>query len=83
MMVRIAVIWTNSDGTEHKVDGKLEDSSSGGMSIRVNTPIPVGTKLVAQTPHGHFPGTVVRASQEGQACVLGVKKDLNEQHNGG
>jgi PilZ domain len=79
MMVRVAVVWTDKAGTEHTAEGKLEDLSDGGMSIRVNAPILVGSKLVAQTPHGHFPGTVVRSSKEGQALVLGVKRDVAEQ----
>jgi hypothetical protein len=75
MMLRIVVVWTDEDGTEQTVDGKLEDLSDGGMSIQVNAIIPTATRLIARTPLGYFPGTVVRSRRVGQGCVLGVKRD--------
>jgi hypothetical protein len=76
MMQRIIVVWSDENGTEQTVDGKLEDLSNGGMSIQVNAIIPTDTRLMARTPLGHFSGTVVRSRRVGQGCVLGVKRDV-------
>ncbi len=79
MMLRIAVVWADENGTEQTMNGKLEDLSDGGMGIQVNAVIPVGTKLVARTPLGSFPGTVVRSNSTGKSSVLGVKRDVPEK----
>jgi hypothetical protein len=76
-MARAVVVWMDEDGNQHISQGKLEDFSNGGMSIRVNEQIDVGSKLTAQTPFGNFMGTVVRSRQQGKECVLGIKRDAS------
>jgi PilZ domain-containing protein len=79
VMARVVVVWMDETGTEHISQGKLEDLSDGGISIRVNEQIDVGSNLTARTPLGNFSGTVVRSRQQGQEYVLGIKRDAPQR----
>jgi hypothetical protein len=75
MMARVEALWRDEAGIAHISHGKLEDISDGGLSIRVNQPIRVGSKLIVRAHIGNFPGTVVQSRQQGQEYVLGIKRD--------
>jgi len=79
VMARVVVVWLDEAGTEHMSQGKLEDLSDGGLSIRVNEPIEVGSMLEARTPLGNFSGAVVRSRQQGQAYILGIKRGASQK----
>jgi hypothetical protein len=79
VMARVVVAWMDETGTQHISQGKLEDMSDGGLSIRVNEPINEGSELTARTPLGNFSGTVVRSRQQGQEYVLGIKRDAPQK----
>jgi|SRR5579864_4432753 len=79
MMARIEALWEDEAGTSHISRGKLEDLSDGGLSIRVNELIAVGSKLIVRMPRGDFPGTVVQCRQNGRDFVLGIKRDAAQK----
>jgi hypothetical protein len=70
------------DGTQRISQGKLEDLSDGGMSVRVDDPIRRGSKRIARTSQGDFPGTVLRSRQQGQERALGIKRDTQANGEG-
>jgi hypothetical protein len=82
MMARIEAVWQDEAGTSQISRGKLEDLSDGGLSIRVNEPIGIGSKLIVRTHRGNFPGTVVQCRQYGRDFVLGIKRDAAQKPNG-
>jgi PilZ domain-containing protein len=75
MMARIEARWEDDTGTSHVSPGKLEDMSEGGLGIRVNDPIRVGSKVVVQWRQESISGTVVQCRQIGQNYLLGMKRD--------
>jgi PilZ domain len=79
MMARIEALWDDETGNQRISPGKLEDLSDGGLSIRINDSISVGSKLVVRVHFGNFPGTVVRISQHGRDYVLGIKRDAAQK----
>jgi hypothetical protein len=79
MMARIEVLWQDEQGNSHISPGKLEDLSDGGLGIRVNDPIGVGSKLIVRMHLGNFPGTVVQSRQHGRDFVLGIKRDVAQK----
>jgi hypothetical protein len=82
MMARIEVLWQDETGASQISRGKLEDLSDGGLSIRVNEPIGIGSKLTVRTPRGNFQGTVVQCRQYGRDFVLGIKRDAAQKPDG-
>jgi hypothetical protein len=75
IMARIEAHWEDGAGAQHITPGKLEDFSDGGLCIRVNDAISVGSKLIVQWHRGKFSGTVVQCRHHGQEYVLGIKRD--------
>jgi hypothetical protein len=75
MMARIEALWEDQTGTSHISPGKLEDLSDGGLCIRVNEAISVGSKLIVRWHRGDFSGTVVQSRRQGQDYVLGIQRD--------
>jgi hypothetical protein len=83
LMARVEAVWQDGAGKSRTSRGRLEDSSNGGLCIRVNDPIPVGAKLVIRWRDDNIPGTVVQSRQIGQNYILGIKRDAadNSQNN--
>jgi hypothetical protein len=75
ILARIEALWEDETGTPRIAPAKLEDKSRRGMSIRVNEPIRVGTKLTIQWLAGQFSGTVTYCCSHGKTFVLGIKRD--------
>jgi hypothetical protein len=82
MMARIKALWEDEAGTQHISPGKLEDLSDGGLCVRVNDPISVGSKLTVKWHRGEFSGTVVQCRQHGRDFVLGIKRDAAQKPDG-
>jgi hypothetical protein len=73
---RIVAHWEDQAGVRRISHGRLENMSGSGLCIRVNDPIGVGSKLDVHTPKfGNFSCIVVRAYQDGEGYVLGLKKE--------
>jgi PilZ domain-containing protein len=79
MMARIEALWEDETGTQHISPGKLEDLSDGGLCVRVNDPISVGSKMIVQWYRGRFSGTVVQCRQHGWDFELGIKRDAAQK----
>jgi hypothetical protein len=75
IMARIDALWQDETGAEKTSQGKVEDMSDGGLCIRVNDEIIVGTKMVVRFHLGNFSGIVVNARKHGKEYVLGIKRD--------
>ena len=81
-MARVDALWKDEAGKSRISRGRLEDSSDGGLGIRVNDPIPVGSKLVVQWRQENISGTVVQSRQIGQNYILGIKRDAAQKSDG-
>lgn len=79
MMTRVEAVWRDESGTSRVSEGKLEDFSDGGLSIRIYDQIDVGAKLIVRMPLGNSPGTVVQCRRQGQEFVLGIKRDAAQK----
>ena len=82
MMARIEALWQDEAGASQISRGKLEDLSDGGLSIRINEPIGIGSKLIVRTPRENFTGTVVQCRQYGRDFVLGILRDAGQKPDG-
>ena len=72
----IVAWWVDEAGTRRFSHGKLEDISNSGLRFRSREPIPTGTKLLLRTPIGEYVGIIVRSHQDGDECILGIKKAI-------
>jgi len=79
LMARVDAVWKDDAGKSRVSRGRLEDSSNGGLCIRVNDPIPVGAKLVIRWREDNITGTVVQSRQIGQNYILGIKRDAAQK----
>jgi PilZ domain len=82
MMALIEAQWQDEAGNSQTARGKLEDLSDGGLCIRINEPIGIGSKLIVRTHRENFTGTVVQSRQYGRDFVLGIKRDAAQKPDG-
>ena len=75
-MTRVEAIWEDETGTPHVAPATIEDRSPGGASLRINTPISVGSKLTIKGPREQFTGVVVNSRNDKAEYFLGIKRDV-------
>jgi hypothetical protein len=77
-MARVDVLWGDEDGTPRVAPGTLEDWSHGGVSVRMNTAILVGSHVTIKWGSEQVSGTVSNCRREKAEYVLGVLRDADE-----
>jgi hypothetical protein len=77
-MARVDVLWGDEDGVPRVAPATLEDTSLGGMSVRMKDAIQVGSHVTVKWGSEQASGTVTNCRREKADCVLGVKRDADE-----
>jgi hypothetical protein len=75
LMARVEVMWGDEDGTPRVEPGKLEDTSHGGMSVRIKTEIRIGSHVTVKWGSEQNSGTVTNSRRERSDYIIGVKRD--------
>jgi PilZ domain-containing protein len=75
LMARVDVLWGDADGTPRVAPGTLEDTSHGGMSVRVKNAIRVGSHVTIKWGSEQVSGTVTNCRREKFEYVLGMKRE--------
>jgi hypothetical protein len=76
VMTRVEAMWEDETGTPHVAPATIEDRSAGGASLRINTPISVGSKLTIKGHREQFSGVVVNSRNDKEEYFLGIKRDF-------
>lgn len=74
-MARVEVLWGDEDGTPRVAPGTLEDWSHGGVSVRMNNAIRVGSHVTIKWGSEQVSGTVTNCRPEKEEYVLGVLRN--------
>jgi hypothetical protein len=76
VMTRVETMWEDETGTPHVAPATIEDRSPSGASIRISSPISVGSKLTIKGPREQFTGVVVNSRNDKGEYFLGIKRDV-------
>jgi hypothetical protein len=75
VMTLVEASWEDESGALRTAPARMEDKSTGGACIRINTPIGVGSKLRIQWRFEQFSGTAKYCRSEGKDYVVGIQRD--------
>jgi hypothetical protein len=75
LMARVDILWGDEDGTPRVAPGTLEDTSHGGMSMRMKNEIRVGTHVTIKWGNEQVSGIVTNCRREKSEYVLGMKRE--------
>jgi hypothetical protein len=75
VMTLVEASWEDQSGALRTVPARMEDKSTGGACIRINTPIEVGAKLGIQWRFEQFSGTAKYCRSEGADYIVGIQRD--------
>ncbi len=75
VMTLVEASWEDEGGALRTAPARMEDKSTGGACIRINTPIGVGSKLSIQWRFEQFSGTAKYCRSEGKDFVVGIQRD--------
>ena len=78
LMARVDVLWADEDGTPRVAPATLEDTSHGGMSVRMKTAVRVGAHVTVKWGSEQGSGTVTNCRSEKQHYTIGIKRDACE-----
>jgi hypothetical protein len=76
VMTRVEAMWEDETGTPHVAPATSEDRSPGGASLRINTPISVGSKLTIKGHREQFSGVAVNSRNDKAEYFLGIQRDV-------
>lgn len=79
VMTWVEASWQDSSGVLQTVPARMEDKSSGGACIRINTPIGVGAKLKVQWRFEQFSGTARYCRTTGKDYLVGIQRDVTNR----
>jgi hypothetical protein len=75
VMTRVEAMWEDETGAPRVAPATIEDRSPSGASIRINTPISVGSKVTIKGHREQFTGVVVNSRNDKSEYFLGIKRD--------
>jgi PilZ domain len=78
LMARVDVLLGDEDGTPRVGPATLEDTSHGGMSVRMKNAIRVGSHITIKWGSEQVSGAVTNCRREKNEYVLGVKRDADD-----
>jgi len=73
-MARVDVLWTDEAGTPRVAPATLEDSSHGGLSMRMKNPIAVGSHVTVRWGNEQASGAITHCRKVKGDYVIGVKR---------
>ncbi len=75
ILARAEASWTDSEGTARVTQAMLEDTSRGGVCVRLKEPIDVGSKITIRWPREQFTGTVKHSKKVDSDYLVGIQRD--------
>jgi hypothetical protein len=81
IMARGEASWVDETGVENVAPMTLLDTSPSGACIRVRKSVKVGSTMNVKWHREQFSGTVTNCRLEGEAFILGIKRDAGETHD--
>jgi hypothetical protein len=81
LMARVDVLWGDEDGTPRVAPATLEDTSHGGMSVRMKNAIRVGSHVTVKWGSEQDSGTVTNCRKEKTEYILGIQRDPAERRD--
>jgi PilZ domain-containing protein len=78
VMAKVEALWQDDTGNPRVAPATVEDRSRGGLSIRINTPVCVGTKLIIKWQSEQFSGNVTHSRRDKAEYILGIQFRLTE-----
>ena len=82
LMARVDVLWGDEDGTPRVAPATLEDTSHGGMSVRMKIEVRVGSHVTIKRGSEQVSGIVTNSHRDKSDYVLGMKRDPEESPEG-
>ena len=74
-MARVEALWVDDTGNPRVAPATVEDRSRGGVSIRIKTPVSVGTNMTIKWQSEQFSGTVTHTRRDIAEYILGIRRD--------
>ena len=74
-MIVVEASWQDQRGTMQAVRARMENKSSGGARIRLQTPIEVGSKVKIQWRWEQFSGIAKYCISDGMEYLVGIQRD--------
>jgi hypothetical protein len=81
LMARVDILWGDVDGTPRVAPATLEDTSHGGMSVRMKDAIQVGSHITMKWGGEQVSGTVTNCRREKNEYILGIKRDADKDRD--
>jgi hypothetical protein len=78
VMIMVDASWQDQSGTVQTVRARIENKSTGGARIRLNTKILVGTRLHIEGQWEKFSGEARYCHKDGRDYLVGIQKDKPE-----
>jgi hypothetical protein len=78
LMARIDILWADDGGVPRVAPASLEDRSHGGVSVRMQSAISVGSHVTIKWGDQEFTGVVTNCRREKNTYILGVQRGTGE-----
>jgi hypothetical protein len=78
LMARIDVLWADDGGVPRVAPASLEDRSHGGVSVRMQSAISVGSHVTIKWGDQEFTGVVTNCRREKHSHMIGVQRGPGE-----
>jgi hypothetical protein len=79
LMARVDVLWADEAGTPRVAPATLEDSSHGGLSMRMKNPIRIGSHITVRWGSEQASGSITYCRRVKADFVIGVKRAAGER----
>jgi hypothetical protein len=73
-MIVVEATWEDHGGTLRTIAARMENKSPSGACLRIETPVPVGSKLSIQSPREQFACIVKYCISDGMDYLVGVQR---------
>ena len=74
VMIVVEATWEDPGGTLRTIAARMENKSAGGACVRVETPIPVGSKLHIKALREQFDGRARYCISDGVDYLVGIQR---------
>jgi hypothetical protein len=79
LMARVDILWCDEDGAPRAAPAVLEDRSQGGLSVRMKTPVQVGSHVAIKWGDQQFSGKVTNCRRSKPGYAVGIQRDAGEE----
>src|SRR5258708_2428372 len=75
VMIVVEATWEDHGGTLRTIDARMENKSASGACVRIETPMPVGSKLNIRSHREQFAGSAKYCLSEGREYLVGIERE--------